>query len=227
VLGAVEPLFLTGAARSAGISPGLQRGSVVGVGGPCGATALALALAAGPTRSGSWTAFVGMPELSWAAAAELGVDLDRVVVVRPTAPARAAVVAALVDAFDVVVCGLDGTLSATEARRLAARVRERGSVLVVVEGGTGGIRRARRAWPGATDAGFTVTGSTWSGLEGGAGHLRQRRVVVEIGGRRALDRIRRVELLLPDRSGSVAAAPDSTGSIPSPTATVTPLRRVG
>lgn len=216
-----------------GLVPGLQRGSVVSVDGQVGATTLALALAAGPTRSGSWAAVVGLPELGWASALEAGVELDRVVVVRPGDRERVTVVAALADAFDVVLCGFDGAVSATEARRLAARVRERGSVLVVLGGRTGGVGRARRGWPGAPDARFTVVGSGWEGLGEGWGNLRERRVTVEVTGRRSLARPRRVELLLPDRSGTAAAPTE--GAVPTesaaPTevgvATVTPLRRVG
>ena len=96
VLPAVEGL-LTG--------KGLQRGTVVQVNGGAGATSLALAMAAGPTRAGSWVACVGLPELGWAAAAASGVELERLVVVRPTERSWATVVAALVDAFDVVLCG--------------------------------------------------------------------------------------------------------------------------
>jgi hypothetical protein len=45
--------------------------------------------------------------------------------VRSTPQSWAAVTAALVDAFDVVLCGLDHTPSAAQARRLQARARER------------------------------------------------------------------------------------------------------
>jgi len=218
VLPTLEQLLTTGAGAA-----GLRRGSVVGVAGYSGATTLALALAAGPTRSGSWAAFVGLPELGWAAAEELGVDLSRVVVVRPTASARPTVVAALLDAFDVVVVGFDGAPGAVEARRLAARARERGSVLVVVGGRIGGVGRSRRAWPTGTEVELTVVESTWSGLEEGAGHLRQRRAVVEVGGRGGWQRARRVELLLPGPAGQVSVVEERSGA----DAVVTPLRRVG
>jgi hypothetical protein len=236
VLPALEACF-----SAAGGPQGLQRGSVVQVVGVAGATTLALALAAGPTRAGSWAAFVGLPELAWAAAAEVGVDLDRVVVVRPTERTRVTVLAALVDAFDVVLCGLGaangraGTLSATEARRLSARARERGSVLLVVGGRTGGVGPARRVWAGAADAELVVVDQEWSGLGQGWGHLRSRRVTVETGGRRGLDRPRRLGLWLPDGNGSVTAAETDLTSertatertATERTATVTPLRRVG
>ena len=77
-------------------------GPLVQVDGLSGATSMALAVAAGPTRAGSWVACVGSDELGWSAAAETGVDLDRLVVVRSTPQSWATVTAALVDAFDVV-----------------------------------------------------------------------------------------------------------------------------
>src|SRR5438045_2983301 len=52
---------------------GLRRGSTVAV----GSTSLALALAAGPSAAGSWTAAAGVPALGLTAAAELGVSPGR------------------------------------------------------------------------------------------------------------------------------------------------------
>lgn len=212
-----------------GPSAGLRRGSVVGVVGQSGATALALALAAGPTRAGSWAAFVGLPELGWSAAAEMGVEMTRVVAVRPDGASGATVLAALVDDVDVVVCGAEG-VSRTEARRLGARIRERGSVLVVLAGTRGGVGRAGRIWPEPVDAELTVVDAVWHGLSDGAGHLRERTVTVEVGGRRGLDRGRRVQVLLPDRGGRATAVGGAAveGTVKANTgARVTPLRRVG
>jgi hypothetical protein len=195
---------------------GLRRGVTVQVAGGAGATALALALVAGPTQAGSWAACVGVPEVGWAAAGELGVALERIVVVRPGAPGPsgsgasgsegggsgsggwATVLAALVDAFDVVVCGPEQAPSATEVRRLTARARERGAVVVAV-GGPAGLH-ARRAWPGA-DVHLRVVAADWSGPGQGWGHLAARRATVEAEGRRGLDRPRRAELWLPGPDG--------------------------
>lgn len=205
---------------------GLRRGSVLQVDGEVGATSLALAVAAGPTRAGSWVACVGLPELGWAAAAEAGVELERLVVVRPAERDWATVVAALVDAFDVVLCGLERAPSTTEVRRLQARARERGAVLVVVGGTRGAVGPARRRWPDAADVQLSVVRSEWSGLGDGWGSLRSRRVTVEIGGRRGLAANRRVDLWLPGPEGRPeAAAPEDAPSRRG--ATVTPLRRVG
>lgn len=184
---------------------GLRRGSLVQIGGVQGATSLALAVAAGPTRAGSWVACVGVGGLGWSAAAEAGVDLERLVVLHTAPSSWAAVVAALVDAFDVVLCGPDHVPSTTEARRLRARARERGAVLVALEQGSASSA-TRRAWP-AADVGLQVVAGRWQGLGQGWGHLRSRVVTVEVGGRGAVVRGRRRDLLLPGPTGAPAPVP--------------------
>lgn len=246
VLPPLEPL-LPGA--------GLRRGSTVAVGvapGGTGATSLALALAAGASRNGSWVAAVGLGSLGLVAAAELGVALERFVVVadpaapptggsggtgsgghgeagwhggRPERAGRAspnpttarpgggragwpAVVAALVDGFDVVLvaAGRGARLRAADARRLTARVRERGAVLVAVGGDLPGERSPVR---------LSVTASRWSGLDRGAGYLRCREVTVEATGRGDAARLRRARLWLPGPDGEVATCePDTVVELP-------------
>ncbi|MDQ3680666.1 MAG: hypothetical protein M3378_09035, partial [Actinomycetota bacterium] len=78
----------------------LRRGSTVVV---VGSTSLALALAAAPSAAGSWCAAVGLPSLGLVAVAELGVSLERLALVGAPGGSWPAVVAALVDALDVVV----------------------------------------------------------------------------------------------------------------------------
>jgi hypothetical protein len=180
---------------------GLRRGSVVTVGGSTGAgsTSLALSLLAAVSARGSWCAAVGLPALGLAAAAEMGVALERFPVV--ASPARGSgaggwawVVAALLDAFDVVLAGPPPGLRAADARRLTARVRERGAVLVA-PGGPG--------WPEPAEVRLTVSTVAWEGLGQGHGRLRGRRVEVVTGGRGAAARERRVQLWLPHPDGGV------------------------
>lgn len=186
------------------VAGGLVRGTSVQVAGPAGvgSTSLALALLAGPSAGGSWAAAVGVPTLGLAAAAGFGVDLGRLVLVAPP-PAEewGTVVATLLDAFDVVVARppLDGRVGPGDARRLSARARERGSVLIRLAG--------EQRWPEAADLSLAVTATTWEGLGQGHGHLRARRAVVEASGRRGHDRPRRTELWLPGPGGVLAAAP--------------------
>jgi hypothetical protein len=197
---------------------GLRRGITAAIGtqpGVTGATSLALALAAGASQAGSWVAAVGLGSLGLVAAAELGVALERLVLVADPGRERAgwaSVVAALVDGFDVVLVAAGGgsRLRAGDARRLVARVRERGSVLVAVGGDLPGERSPLR---------LTVTSSTWQGLGDGWGHLQGRRVAVEAGGRGDAVRARRAELWLPGPDGTVAVA--------EPVAEPIPLHRAG
>lgn len=177
----------------AGRSPGgLHRVSTVaGAGG----TSLALAVLAGPSAAGSWAAVVGVPALGLVAAAEAGVAVDRLGLVPAPGPEWAAVVAALLDALDVVVVRPPARVRPADTRRLVARARERGAVLVPLG-----------RWDGA-DVRLSVVRSSWSGLAAGAGHLRARLVDVVAEGRGASSRARRASLWLPAAGGGVAPAP--------------------
>jgi hypothetical protein len=191
---------------------GLRRGTTVTVGaapGVAGATSLALALAAGASQGGSWVAVVGLGSLGLVAAAELGVALDRLVLVADPGRDRegwASVVAALVDGFDVVLVVTGrrggGGMGVGDARRLVARVRERGSVLIGVGGDLPGQRSPLR---------LTVTSASWQGLGQGAGHLQGRRVTVEAAGRGDAARGRRAELWLPRPGPGLGAGGDGEG----------------
>jgi hypothetical protein len=180
---------------------GMRRGSTVAVtavrGAGGGATSLALALAAGPSADGSWVAAVGFPSLGLAAAAEVGIALERLVLVAaPPSRAWTTVVATLVDGFDVVLVAGGRSLRAGDARRLVARARERGTVVIPVGAPMGD----------APDVSLVVTSARWEGLGDGHGHLMARRVVVESGGRREAARARRVELWLPAADGGIDTA---------------------
>jgi len=172
---------------------GLRRGTSIATDGDA-AMSLALALVAEATTAGSWVAAVGMPHLGLAAAAELGVAIDRLALV-PDVPREGwpTVVAALVDAVDLVLVG-PATVRPTDVRRVVARSREAGAVLVPVG----------RWWPEPVDLQLTVTRTRWHGLGEGHGHLGARRVRIESGGRRAAARARRVDLWLLAAGGGVA-----------------------
>jgi hypothetical protein len=171
---------------------GLRRGSTVAVGD---STSLALALIAGASESGSWTAAVGVSSLGLVAAAELGVALDRfVVVAEPPRDAWATIVATLVDALDVVLVRARTRIKGNDARKLIARARERGAVLILLGDG----------WPEAPDVRLSIVQAEWEGIGDGYGHLQARRVKIESSGRRAAARARQVELWLPSVDGGVA-----------------------
>lgn len=194
VLGPLEALFPAG---------GLRRGSVVSVGGSSSTTSLALSLLAAASGEGSWCAAVGLPSLGLAAAAEVGVALDRFPLVPWPRPGSGAggwawVVAALLEACDVVLAGVASVrVRPADARRLTARVRERGAVLVV----------AGEGWSEAPEVRLTVASTVWEGVGQGHGRLQSRRVEVVAGGRGAAARERRVSLWLPHPEGGVKPAP--------------------
>ena len=100
---------------------GIQRGWSVGVAG-AGAWSLAFAIWAEALGSEGWVAVIGVPDLGLAAAAELGVRLDRVVLVQtPPASQWGTVVSSALDAFDVVAVPPTAPVSPRDARRLSAR----------------------------------------------------------------------------------------------------------
>ena len=167
---------------------GLRRGSTVAV---SGGTSLALALLAGPSQAGSWCAAVGLPSLGLVAAAEVGVSLERFPLVARPGEEWPAVVAALVDAVDVVLVCLPRHVRNGDARRLVAKARDRGAVLVT----TGGSFTA--------DVRLSVAFSSWEGLGKGHGRLRARRIDVVTSGRGAAARERRMSLWLPAATGGV------------------------
>ena len=155
--------------------PALRRGSVVAVEGEtgAGATSVALRLAAAATAAGEWVAAVELHgSLGGLAAAEAGVALERFAVARRVPPTRwAAVVAALLDGIGLVLAEIPPSARAGDARRLAARARERGVVLV----GVG-------AWPAEAALRVRAEGSQWRGLGRGTGLLAARELGVRVEG---------------------------------------------
>jgi hypothetical protein len=203
-----------------GVMPegGLPRGSTVVVDGAGAATSLALAVAAGPSAAGGWVAVVGRDDLGLAAAIEMGLVLERLALVAEPPPDQwATVVAALIGAVDVVVVAPPRRVRAADARRLAARARERGTVLIqadpvqadlgrdVAGRDVAGRGSGSRASSLEADLRLTVVATHWQGLGVGHGHLQARRLTVEATGRRRAARPRRAELWLPDRHGRLSA----------------------
>jgi hypothetical protein len=169
---------------------GLRRGSVVGVGsgatGSAGATSLLLSLVSAASAEGSWVGFVGLTDVGWVAAAEAGLSLERIAVVANPGGQWPMVAAALMDALDIVVLRppARARVRRTDATRLLARARERGSVLIVMGD----------AWPDAPDIRLSPRASTWTGLGAGHGVLVERALDVAVDGRRAAARERRAVL---------------------------------
>jgi hypothetical protein len=184
----LAPLFPAG---------GLRRGSALAV---VGSTSLLIAMLAAVSADGAWCAVVGLPTLGLLAAAEAGVAVDRLALVPDPGPDLAGVVGALVDGVDLVVVGDPAGLAPAQVRRLTARARQRGAVLI----GLGG-------WPGA-DLRLSLRDAIWSGAGAGEGYLRQRRVTVLAEGRGGANRPRRVVVLLPAADGGIAVPAAAAGA---------------
>ena len=178
--------------------PALRRGSTVACDGRAGVS-LALALVVAPSREGAWVGVAGLPELGIRAAAEMGVALERLVMITGDPP-WSDVVTAMIDGFDVVVLGQrvgqgNGRLGGGAVRRLQARAQSRGVVMLTV-----GVPMF------GADLQFTANDDEWVGLGDGHGVASGRRVLVELGGRR-VPRSRRATMWLPDANGHVVLAP--------------------
>ena len=133
---------------------GLARGSVVSVLGQ-GATSLLFTLLAGPAAP--WSALVGMPGIGLLAAAEFGIDLDRVVVIPEPGPDVLQVLSILIDGVDMIAVTLPARARPTPSRQrvLTGRLRQHGAVLLVMG-----------PWPGAD---LVLTAAGWAGPDWGRG----------------------------------------------------------
>jgi hypothetical protein len=162
---------------------GLQQGSVYSV---VGSTTLLMALLAGPSAAGSWCGVVGVPEFGIEAAARFGIDLERLVLVPNPGDQWLGVTSAIADVMGVVVARPPKRASDGAVTRLAARLRQRGSTLIVLG-----------AWP-QSEAILTLSQSDWSGIGDGHGYLEARQATVTVtsstGGRP-----RSARLWLPDQ----------------------------
>lgn len=171
---------------------GLRRGSTIAV---AGSVSLLLAVIAAASAEGAWCAMVGMPAISAEAASDAGIELSRLPMVPDPQQSWVVVVAALLDAVDVVVARTPARLPDGEIRRLVARARSRGAVFLPFTSGAAD-------WPHA-DVRLSIDGGSWSGIGLGYGRLRQRQVTVTAHGRGAAARPRTSALWLPTSSGGV------------------------
>ena len=170
---------------------GLVRGSVVSV---AEFGVLALALLAGASADGAWCAIAGVPEAGILAAAELGLDPARTLLVPDPGDAWPEVVASLLDGCELVLLRPPARPPAQVRRRLEATLR-RGRGVLLVAGD----------WPGA-QLRMRVAAQRWTGLGDGHGRLRAccAEVVADGRGEAAVTRSR--WLWLPAEDGGVAVA---------------------
>jgi hypothetical protein len=164
-------------------------------------TSLLLALLAQPTQAGSWCGVVGMPRLGAEAAEGLGVDLSRLVLIPDPGARWLAVTATIAEVLPVVAVRPAGRAADGEISRLAARLRDRGAVLLV-----------QGPWPQA-EAVLEVGDPVWEGVGRGHGYLAGREVTLTASSRR-WPRPRRTRVMLPDAAGHVSAMESARGVQP-------------
>ena len=147
-----------------------------------GSTSLAMALMAGPSQAGAWCGVVGVPTFGTEAAKAAGIDLERLALAPYPGDQWLPVTAALADVLTVVLVRPPLPPSDGSVSRLMARLRERGTTLIVLG-----------QWPGA-EARLRVRRSQWGGLGDGHGHLTSRQLTVDVEGRTGSARERMVRL---------------------------------
>ena len=189
---------------------GLVRGRVLSCRGVA-ETSLAFGVIAEALKQGAWAAVVDVATFGADAASEFGIPLERVVRVDSGGvgeggvgelAAWSDVMGAAVDGFDVVVTKVPAELRGAAVRKLATRIQQKGSVVVVL-GESGAL---------GSDLVFSTDHTNWSGISSGAGHLRSRVITVAAGGRR-LPTARTVPLLIDAASGRVACSVSSASAV--------------
>ena len=132
---------------------------------------LAMLLMAGPSAAGGWCGVVGVPDFGIEAAAGFGVDLERLVLVPEPGDQWLAVAAQLADVLPVVLLRPPARATAGDTSRLASRLRQRGSTLLV-----------HGPWAQA-EATLEVETVAWTGIGTGSGYLAGRDVRVTVTAR--------------------------------------------
>lgn len=160
-------------------------------------TSLVLALLAAPSRTGAWTAVVGVTDLGVEAAAAAGLDLARTIVVPDPGELWLETVAALVDVVPAIWLRPTATVRPAVASKLAGRLRKRNATLLV-----------QGVWPGC-EAQLSLVDPHWYGVDAGHGRLRSRRVTVVCRRTGAPDRT--APLWLPAEAAPISAARERAG----------------
>ncbi|AVG23993.1 Protein ImuA' [Pontimonas salivibrio] len=163
---------------------GLRRGVVYEI---SEGRSLLWSLLAGPSQAGHWIALVGMAHLGLQAAADAGVNLERLVLVPQPGSSGFSVMSTLADALPLVVLSPSGALPPQSQRdRFQARLRERGATLLI-----------RATWPGS-EGRISVTQRSWEGLGHGFGLLSQQHITLSHQHRRET-RPRYIDLCISSR----------------------------
>jgi len=163
---------------------------------------LALALLSGPSQAGEWIGIVGVPDLGYESAAELGVDLSRTIVVPEPGEHWLSVLAGLAEIASVVLVRPPQTVTPSQAERLRSRLRLKGAALV-----------SWGMWP-RCEATFSLRSSHWVGLGRGHGHLSSRLAEVDVAWHGTSPRS--VQLWLPGADAQVTELVHDDGDLSYP-----------
>lgn len=188
---------------------GLRPGAAYSI---ASSSSLLLALLSQPSQTGSWCGVVGMPDLGAEAAEHAGVDLERLVLVPDPGPRWLAVASTVAEVLTVVAVRPSSRATDKDISRLAARLRDRGAVLLV-----------QGPWP-QVEASLELSEPRWSGLGRGHGYVSGREVTVTARSRR-WPTSRRQRMLLPGADGQVIALQPGFGA--HETREHLPIRAVG
>ncbi|WP_217184358.1 hypothetical protein [Streptomyces sp. AC495_CC817] len=168
---------------------------------------LVLALLSAASQKGHWCAVVGMPTLGIEAAAAYGVDLTRLILVPDPGERWMPVTSALAEVVPLIAVHPGSRARDAEVSRLSARLRDRGTTLLVAESPAAG------GWPQSEGA-IRLHDPHWHGLGEGWGLLTDRTVTVSAQTRRS-PLPTRVTVRLPGPSGTIEAVLPELTALPS------------
>jgi hypothetical protein len=194
---------------------GLARGTVVAV---AEFGLLCLALAAAASADGAWCGIAGLPEAGVLAAAGLGLDTGRILLVPNPGPVWPQVTASLLDGCELVLLRPPGPASSSAGGRANGRaggpaggsaggpvpVQARRRLEATLRRGRG-VLLVAGDWPGA-QLRLRVVTQRWTGLGDGRGRLRACCAEVTADGRGEAAMTRTRWLWLPGEDGGVALA---------------------
>lgn len=131
---------------------------------------LALQCLAAAVPTGAWSAIVGMPDVGVEAAADLGIAVDRLVLVPTPGGAWNDAVASLAEVMPVVLAAGPARITSGEAARIEARLRAADACLIV-----------HGAWPSPTTR-IRSLGVDWRGTDAGLGRIARGSMELEVTG---------------------------------------------
>lgn len=146
---------------------------------------VAMAMLAGPSSAGAWCGVIGVPYFNVEAAAQFGIELERLVLIPYPGELWLGVTAALIDIVSAVLINPPAAPSAGQIARLGARLRQRKAVLI-----------CQTPWI-SSEAELSIAENSWQGIGEGYGQLNGRTVTVTASWRSRRNETRRTELRLP------------------------------